>query len=128
MDGDAGMRQEWEHIDWGGNKEAELEAGCRVGTILHRLILCDRHKEGHGEVATRAIEEIRSWYRACPWDPLWWCGVAAMPFTPPEPTFEEYIVWGSTKVDLIAQGRVYTDGACKGFFRRTKRAGWGCVC
>ena len=31
-------------------------------------------------------------------------------------------------MDRIVQGRAYTDGACRGFWRRTRRAGWGaCV-
>ena len=99
------MRQEWEHIDWGGNKEAELQAGCRVGTVIHRLTLCDRHKEGHGDEAKKMIQGIRDCYCECPWDPLWWCGVAAMPITPPAPAYEEFVVRENARVDLIAQGR-----------------------
>jgi ribonuclease HI len=126
---DWGMRQEWEHIDWGGNKEAELQAGCKVGTIIHRLALCDSLQEEHGgEAARKAVREIRDGYFACPWDPLWWVGVAAVPAIAQAPDFEEYVERKDTKVNLIAQGHVYTDGACKGFFRRTRRAGWGaCV-
>ena len=69
-----------------------MQAGCRVGTLMQRLVLRARNKEAHGGEARTTTQEIRDWYGECPWDPLWWCGVAAMPRTPLASTFEEYAV------------------------------------
>ena len=122
------MREALKHIDWGEDIQAEGGAGCRVGTLMHRLVLCARNLEAHGGEALKTIEKLRKWFNECPWDPLWWRGVPAAPTVPPAPGFEEYVLRPSTETDLIATGRTYTDGACRGFWRRTKRAGWGaCV-
>ena len=122
------MMEALKHIDWGEDLQAEGGAGCRVGTLMHRLVLCARNLEAHGGEALKTIEKLRKWFYECPWDPLWWRGVPATPTVPPAPGFEEYVLRPSTETDLIATGRTYTDGACRGFWRRTKRAGWGaCV-
>ena len=76
-------------MEWGWGTEAEFQAGCKVGTVIHRLVLCERNKDAHGGEGQKKIQELRDWYSESPWDPLWWCGVAAMPITPPVPAFEE---------------------------------------
>ena len=119
------MREALGHIDWGEDRMAEAQAGCKVGTVVHRLVLCARNKEVHGKAAQETIKKMRNWFSENPWDPLWWRGVPAAPKIPRRPSFEEYVLRRSTSVELIASGRAYTDGACKGLMRRTKRAGWG---
>ena len=126
-------QQEWDmqealkFIDWGSDAAGEAAAGCRVGTVVHRLIQCARNKTAHGRAAVAKIGKLKEEFKRNPWDPLWWRGVPAMPAALPAPTFQEFVVRPSPEVDLIATGKAYTDGACKGLFRKTKRAGWG-VC
>ena len=51
-----------------------------------------------------------------------------MPNTEKPPAFEVHAWRSSETSELLAKGRAYTDGACRGFLRRTKRAGKGaCV-
>ena len=69
-------------------------------------------------------EDIRS----RPWDPLYWRGAPAVPQAARPPAFEKHVFHTGGDEELMAQGRAYTDGACRGFLRRTRRAGWGaCV-
>ena len=96
----------------------KANAGCRVGTVAHRGV--ERAPDNKKEKAHEALKEE---VRGRPWDSLYWRGVPAMPRTVKPPPFEEHVLGGST--ELLAQGRAYTDGACRGFLRRTRRAGLG---
>ena len=51
-----------------------------------------------------------------------------MPLMGKPPPFKEHVWRVGGAADLVAQGRGYTDGACRSYLRRTRRAGWGaCV-
>ena len=43
----------------GADKEVELQAGCREGALIHRLVLCARNHEAHGNEARKKLQEIR---------------------------------------------------------------------
>ena len=65
------MREASKHIDLGAHRQSEADAGCRVGTPMHRVILCERNKEVHGRKGLATIDNIRKCFKECPWDPLW---------------------------------------------------------
>ena len=127
-EGERSMREALSHIDWGLDKQGESEAGCKVGSLVHKVVLCARNQEVHGQAALKTINKLRDWFNENPWDPLWWRGVPAVPAIPQAPTFQEYVLRRSVMVDLVARGMAHTDGACRGLLRRTKRAGWGACC
>ena len=121
-----GEKASQEDINWGENKEAEAQAGCKVGTVAHRLLHCRATNIQEGK--EKARDRVREDLKRRPWDPLYWRGVPAVPQGAGPPQFEEH-GWGEcTESDRMAQGKAYTDGACRGFWRKTRRAGWGaCV-
>ena len=83
-------------IHWGGDKAAEAQAGCKVGTVAHRTILCPA-TEAEGAAGKKRLEELRKEVRERPWDPLFWRGIPAVPLggDPPH-SRNTFGRWGET--------------------------------
>ena len=126
-DENLGGKASQEDISWGENKEAEAQAGCKVGSVAHRLLQCPAASAVSKE-RERARDRVKEDMEGRPWDPLYWRGVPAVPQGEGPPPFEEHVWRQGAETERLAQGTAFTDGACRGFWRKTKRAGWGaCV-
>ena len=84
-----GARANHEDISWGENKEAEVQAGCKVGTVAHRLLHCPSKPVQEGR--EKARDRVRKDLKERPWDPLYWRGVLAVPQGAGPPQFEEHV-------------------------------------
>ncbi len=99
--------------------------GERVGTLWHRLGKCKLTAELRNEKCPPQVLKVGN---AHLWDPLYSRAVPARPKIPPPPPHK---VWWEIKdrgADLLATGRVYTDGAAQGWYWRAARAGYAAVC
>ena len=96
----------------------------RTACLAHRCIACPSI---HARVGEDVPFAIRKRWSANAWDPLYRRGVPGLPrVPPPPPECEEWFGMSSPLADgIMATGKGYTDGACKGFWRRARRAGWG---
>jgi hypothetical protein len=85
--------------------------------------------EARKEVLDQSVRrELTDQANAEPFNPLFTRGVPLLPRIGTPPEYGERLGPGDKgREGLIAQGVAFTDGACKGFFRRTKRAGWGFI-
>ena len=100
--------------------------GAKVGCLVHRSLLCENCGKDLDSAGTKLLGSLREKAVGEPWNPLFFRGVPLMPrIGRPPPYVEERFLGGTD--DCVAHGRAYTDGACKGVFRRTRRAGWGFI-
>ena len=100
--------------------------GARVACLFHRALGCDRGETGKTDEAKKVKEALIHEANAEPYNPLFTRGVPLLPRIGEPPGYAERLGPGDKgEAGLMAQGVAYSDGACRGLFRRTKRAGWG---
>ncbi len=99
--------------------------GERVGTLWHRLGRCKLTGELRTEKCPSQVLRTGS---AHVWDPLYSRAVPARPKIPPPPAQRVWWERRTRDADLLATGRVYTDGAAQGWYWRAVRAGYAAVC
>ncbi len=99
--------------------------GERVGTLWHRLGKCRLTKELREEKCPSRVLKIGN---AHVWDTLYSRAVPARPKIPPPPAPKVWWEKRDKDADLLATGRVYTDGSAQGWYWKAVRAGYAAVC
>ena len=98
--------------------------GEAVGSLRHKLSACRLSGELRSQQCPGALQDL---CRKEKWHPLFSRGVPARPRPPPLPTELTWVEFGSSCVDVVATGDVYTDGSARGNFWCSTRGGWSLV-
>ena len=122
-EGPSGRRSMWfeaaDQLDMEGK-------GAKIGCLVHKSLMCKCCEQDLDKPSLDLLKKLRKQALDEPWNPLFTRGVPLLLVIGSPPPYVEEKFMGAGE-DHIAHGKAYTDGACKGVFRRTKRAGWGFI-
>ncbi len=104
---------------------SRCKCGEQIGTLWHKLGRCRLSEDARADGCSTSLLRTA---RVQVWDPLFSRSVPARPRVPPPP---KACTWFERKQDgaeLLASGKVYTDGSAQGWHWRASRAGYSAVC
>ncbi len=101
------------------------KCGEQIGTLWHKLGRCRLSEDGRTEGCNSSLLKSA---RAQVWDPLFSRSLPARPRVPPPPKASTWFERKQDGVELLATGKVYTDGSAQGWHWRASRAGYSAVC